>query len=154
MCMQQEFAPPLHSMFCTWRCHLYIILLFALQCWEDREWRDSISKNNAKGLTTLRQKLRKYCRDFETEMAKYREVGADFFMSCDFVCNHTHANTHVHTVRSHPQTKSEVGCYRCMLHGLDLNSCHELFLSLSHTHTHTHTTHTSKHSSHIPTQGM
>ena len=60
---------------------MHHFIRFSLQCWEDREWRDSISKNNAKGLTTLRQKLRKYCRDFETEMAKYREVGAKFFMS-------------------------------------------------------------------------
>lgn len=54
------------------RC-LVELLDFVNECWEDREWRDTISKNNSKGLTTLRQKLRKYCRDFETEMAKYRE---------------------------------------------------------------------------------
>lgn len=49
------------------------LLDFVNECWEDKEWRDTISKNNSKGLTTLRQKLRKYCRDFENEMAKYRE---------------------------------------------------------------------------------
>ena len=32
-----------------------------------------MSKNNAKGLTTLRQKLRKYNRTFEDDLAKYRE---------------------------------------------------------------------------------
>ena len=40
-----------------------------------------MSKNNAKGLTTLRQKLKKYVRDgvdFEVEMAKYREVSHCF----------------------------------------------------------------------------
>ncbi|KAK7488251.1 hypothetical protein BaRGS_00020558 [Batillaria attramentaria] len=47
---------------------------FVNECWEDRDWRKTISKNNAKGLTTLRQKLRKYCRDFEEEMTKYREA--------------------------------------------------------------------------------
>eukprot|EP00745_Piridium_sociabile_P042388 TRINITY_DN85371_c0_g1_i1.p1 TRINITY_DN85371_c0_g1~~TRINITY_DN85371_c0_g1_i1.p1 ORF type:complete len:942 (-),score=320.40 TRINITY_DN85371_c0_g1_i1:456-3281(-) len=54
------------------RC-LVELLDFVNECWEDREWRDTISKNNSKGLTMLRQKLRKYCRDFETQMAKYRE---------------------------------------------------------------------------------
>jgi len=46
---------------------------FVNECWEDREARKQMSKNNAKGLTTLRQKLRKYIRDFETEIAGYRE---------------------------------------------------------------------------------
>lgn len=32
-----------------------------------------MSKNNAKSLTTLRQKERKYVRDFEEEMAAFRE---------------------------------------------------------------------------------
>ena len=44
------------------------------QCWEDREGRKSMSKNNAKGLTTMRQKLRKYNRDFETDINAYKEV--------------------------------------------------------------------------------
>ncbi|XP_070204954.1 eukaryotic translation initiation factor 3 subunit C-like isoform X3 [Littorina saxatilis] len=54
------------------RC-LVELMDFVNECWEDKEWRESISKSNAKGLTTLRQKLRKYCRDFETDMTKYRE---------------------------------------------------------------------------------
>lgn len=33
-----------------------------------------MSKNNAKGLTTLRQKLKKYNRDFESDITSYREV--------------------------------------------------------------------------------
>lgn len=32
-----------------------------------------MSKNNAKSLTTLRQKLRKYTRDFEEEIRLFRE---------------------------------------------------------------------------------
>ncbi|XP_025093059.1 eukaryotic translation initiation factor 3 subunit C-like isoform X2 [Pomacea canaliculata] len=46
---------------------------FVTESWEDREWRKTISKNNSKGLTTLRQKLKKYCRTFEEEMSHYRE---------------------------------------------------------------------------------
>lgn len=41
--------------------------------WEDREGRKNLSKNNAKGLTTVRQKLKKYVKDFEAEIAAYRE---------------------------------------------------------------------------------
>ncbi len=44
------------------------------QCWEDREGRKAMSKNNAKGLTTLRQRVRRYNRDnFEDEVTKYRD---------------------------------------------------------------------------------
>lgn len=32
-----------------------------------------MSKNNAKGLTTLRQKYRKYAKDFESDIAVFRE---------------------------------------------------------------------------------
>ncbi|XP_022339247.2 eukaryotic translation initiation factor 3 subunit C-like isoform X2 [Crassostrea virginica] len=46
---------------------------FVSECWEDREGRKQMSKNNAKGLTTLRQKLKKYNRDFESEITSYRE---------------------------------------------------------------------------------
>lgn len=41
--------------------------------WEDKEGRKKMAKNNAKGLTTMRQKLRKYVKDFEEEMAQFRE---------------------------------------------------------------------------------
>lgn len=33
-----------------------------------------MNKNNAKALSTLRQKIRKYNRDYETEIASYKEV--------------------------------------------------------------------------------
>lgn len=46
---------------------------FISEVWEDREGRKNMSKNNAKGLTTLRQRLRKYNRDFEEEIKKYKE---------------------------------------------------------------------------------
>ena len=32
-----------------------------------------MSKNNAKGLTTLRQKYRKYAKDYEADIAVFRE---------------------------------------------------------------------------------
>lgn len=45
-----------------------------LQLWEDKEGKKKMNKNNAKALSTLRQKIRKYNRDFETEIATYKEV--------------------------------------------------------------------------------
>lgn len=41
--------------------------------WDDKEGRKSMSKNNGKSLGTLRQKFRKYIKDFETEVKKFRE---------------------------------------------------------------------------------
>ncbi|CAG5123359.1 unnamed protein product, partial [Candidula unifasciata] len=46
---------------------------FINECWEDKDWRKTISKNNSKGLSTVRQKIKKYNRDFETEITNYRE---------------------------------------------------------------------------------
>ncbi|XP_046343350.1 eukaryotic translation initiation factor 3 subunit C-like isoform X2 [Haliotis rufescens] len=46
---------------------------FVNECWEDKDWRKQISKSNARGLTTLRQKLKKYLRDFTDEVTKYRD---------------------------------------------------------------------------------
>ncbi|KAI6241205.1 Eukaryotic translation initiation factor 3 subunit C [Aphelenchoides fujianensis] len=46
---------------------------FLNEQWEDKEGRKNMSKPNAKGLATLRQKLRKYNKDFESEIAAYRE---------------------------------------------------------------------------------
>ncbi|XP_036429200.1 eukaryotic translation initiation factor 3 subunit C isoform X1 [Colossoma macropomum] len=43
------------------------------QLWEDKEGKKKMNKNNAKALSTLRQKIRKYNRDFETEIANYKE---------------------------------------------------------------------------------
>lgn len=44
-----------------------------VQCWEDREGRKKMNKSHAKSLTTLRQKLKKYSRDFESDMENYRK---------------------------------------------------------------------------------
>lgn len=41
--------------------------------WEDKEGRKSMSKNNGKSLGTLRQKFRKYVKDFESDIKKFRE---------------------------------------------------------------------------------
>ena len=46
---------------------------FISEVWEDREGRKNMSKNNSKSLSSLRQKLRKYNKDFEEEIAKFRE---------------------------------------------------------------------------------
>ncbi|KAM9461967.1 eukaryotic translation initiation factor 3 subunit C isoform 2-T2 [Clarias gariepinus] len=43
------------------------------QLWEDKEGKKKMNKNNAKALSTLRQKIRKYNRDFETEINTYKE---------------------------------------------------------------------------------
>ncbi|XP_073832102.1 eukaryotic translation initiation factor 3 subunit c [Musca autumnalis] len=46
---------------------------FINEVWEDRESRKNLSKNSAKSLGTLRQKVRKYIKDFEEDLAKFRE---------------------------------------------------------------------------------
>lgn len=46
---------------------------FISQVWEDRDGRKNMSKGNSKALTSLRQKLRKYMKDFEADVAKFRE---------------------------------------------------------------------------------
>ncbi|XP_077481836.1 eukaryotic translation initiation factor 3 subunit C [Stigmatopora argus] len=43
------------------------------QLWEDKEGKKKMNKNNAKALSTLRQKIRKYNRDYETEIRAYKE---------------------------------------------------------------------------------
>lgn len=43
-----------------------------------------MNKNNAKALSTLRQKIRKYNRDFESEIAAYKEVKSKTKSSCLF----------------------------------------------------------------------
>lgn len=45
---------------------------FISECWEDREGRKSMSKNNSKGLATLRQRIKKYNKDFEKEIASWK----------------------------------------------------------------------------------
>ena len=52
---------------------MVIIDGFIFQCWEDRDGRKKMNKINAKSLTTLRQKLKKYTRDFEKELEDYKE---------------------------------------------------------------------------------
>lgn len=46
---------------------------FINQTWEDKDGRKNMSKNNGKSLSTLRQKFRKYIKDFEAEIKKFRE---------------------------------------------------------------------------------
>ena len=46
---------------------------FANAQWDDKDLRQALSKANAKSLSAIRQKIRKYNRDFETEIAAYRE---------------------------------------------------------------------------------
>uniref|UniRef100_UPI00398EDF53 eukaryotic translation initiation factor 3 subunit C-like protein n=1 Tax=Pristiophorus japonicus TaxID=55135 RepID=UPI00398EDF53 len=43
------------------------------EVWEDRDGRKKMNKNNSKALATMRQKIRKYNRDFESELTAYRE---------------------------------------------------------------------------------
>lgn len=47
---------------------------FINEVWEDRDGRKNLSKNNLKSLGTLRQKVRKYIKDFEADMKKFREA--------------------------------------------------------------------------------
>jgi translation initiation factor 3 subunit C len=48
---------------------------FVNECWADQEGRKALSKNNARGLTTLKQKCKKYIRDykFDVKLAEYRQ---------------------------------------------------------------------------------
>ena len=48
------------------------------QQWEDIDGRKKLSKLNAKALASLRQKLKKYNRDFEEKIIEYREDPAKF----------------------------------------------------------------------------
>lgn len=50
---------------------------FINEVWEDREGRKNLSKNNAKAFGPLRQKFRKYVKDFEADLAKFRESPDD-----------------------------------------------------------------------------
>jgi len=46
---------------------------FINDVWDDRVGRKNLSKNNSKSLASLRQKFRKYVKDFESDLAKFRE---------------------------------------------------------------------------------
>merc|ERR1739848_467507 len=50
------------------------------ETWEDRDGRKKMSKNNAKSMGAMRQKLRKYIKDFEGDIKKFKENpdAADF----------------------------------------------------------------------------
>uniref|UniRef100_A0A8C5WIM7 Eukaryotic translation initiation factor 3 subunit C n=1 Tax=Leptobrachium leishanense TaxID=445787 RepID=A0A8C5WIM7_9ANUR len=62
-------------------CRAQHWLFHALPCcaaagvglWEDKEGKKKMNKNNAKALSTLRQKLRKYNRDFEASISAYKQ---------------------------------------------------------------------------------
>ncbi|CAI5790623.1 eukaryotic translation initiation factor 3 subunit C [Podarcis muralis] len=43
------------------------------ELWEDKEGKKKMNKNNAKALSTLRQKIRKYNRDYEAQIMSYRQ---------------------------------------------------------------------------------
>jgi len=53
----------------------YIKNLVQLENFVNSQWENkkSMSKNNSKSLATLRQKLRKYNKDFEDDLVKFRE---------------------------------------------------------------------------------
>lgn len=46
---------------------------FINEVWEDRDGRKNLSKNNSKAFGPLRQKFRKYVKDYEADLAKFRE---------------------------------------------------------------------------------
>ncbi|XP_053551013.1 eukaryotic translation initiation factor 3 subunit C-like protein [Bombina bombina] len=46
---------------------------YLTELWEDKEGKKKMNKNNAKALSTLRQKLRKYNRDFEASITAYKQ---------------------------------------------------------------------------------
>lgn len=46
---------------------------FISEMWEDREGRKNLNKNNSKSLGSMRQKLRKYLKEFDEDLAKFRE---------------------------------------------------------------------------------
>lgn len=45
---------------------------FIHETWEDREGRKNMNKPNSKSLAALKQKFKKYSKDFEEEMTEYR----------------------------------------------------------------------------------
>lgn len=58
-------------------------LFFLLQFWADQEGRKALSKNNAKGLATLKQKCKKYLRDckFEDKINDFKQVEIFFLLT-------------------------------------------------------------------------
>lgn len=46
---------------------------FINMIWDDKEGRKNLSKNNSKSLGTLRQKFRKYIKEFDSDLKRFRE---------------------------------------------------------------------------------
>lgn len=45
---------------------------YVVELWADTEWRSAASKNNATSLTKLRQRIRRYNKDYETEISDFK----------------------------------------------------------------------------------
>jgi len=45
---------------------------YVTELWAVTEWRQAASKNNATSLTKLRQRIRRYNKDFEAEIAEFK----------------------------------------------------------------------------------
>uniref|UniRef100_A0A3P9C841 Eukaryotic translation initiation factor 3 subunit C n=1 Tax=Maylandia zebra TaxID=106582 RepID=A0A3P9C841_9CICH len=79
------------------------------QLWEDKEGKKKMNKNNAKALSTLRQKIRKYNRDFESEIAAYKEVKSKTKSSCLFSmhCMNLWGGVNLGLIRSDESSSSD-----------------------------------------------
>ncbi len=55
---------------------MFVLFIRLFQCWGDREWRETLNKNNSNNLSALRQKIRRYLKQepLEKEINAYREV--------------------------------------------------------------------------------
>ncbi|XP_052861775.1 eukaryotic translation initiation factor 3 subunit C [Anopheles cruzii] len=51
---------------------------FISDTWDDKDSRKNLSKNNSKALGALRQKFRKYIKDFEADLKRFREAPEEF----------------------------------------------------------------------------
>uniref|UniRef100_A0A665UID8 Eukaryotic translation initiation factor 3 subunit C n=1 Tax=Echeneis naucrates TaxID=173247 RepID=A0A665UID8_ECHNA len=77
------------------------------QLWEDKEGKKKMNKNNAKALSTLRQKIRKYNRDYETEIASYKEVNKETFPQRFYASNHREKHLNQRIKKTQETEKSE-----------------------------------------------
>ncbi|KAJ6216740.1 hypothetical protein RDWZM_007897 [Blomia tropicalis] len=76
---------------------------FVNENWEDRK---NMNKNNSKSLTTMRQKLRKYNKDFEQEISDYRENPEDIEDEKDSEVEESDSDDSRDIRLSHERTKS------------------------------------------------
>ncbi|KAL3271833.1 hypothetical protein HHI36_022303 [Cryptolaemus montrouzieri] len=53
---------------------------FINEMWEDREGRKNMNKNNSKSLTSMRQKLRKYIKDFKKKFQNSGRIQTNLMM--------------------------------------------------------------------------